>query len=308
MKFEEQRRRELQKKATDFESVSNVENVLQKTLDSIKNFETRKDDIYFKMIRRKVEEEESSSSDDLPRKKGGSLSLRHDPKKNQALLDQETLNEFFAIKKEILAGLATLKETRTAQDSLKAFVNNELQEFKISLNISQSLWRERHSEDSEAFTKELKFSSDRIEAFRHKLKDCFDAVMNMADLVSALTEFSIVISGLLDQEEKEKVQKQTSELSLPPVHSRKSSLAPFEYLSGKGLMTKSTSTSIPCALKYRNVLYTREELIELISKVVSKAWTEASCKIPFSPKKVKASKTSQHLNKTLNVSSSILRS
>ena len=310
MKFEEQRRRELQKKATDFDTVSKVENILQKTLDSIKNFETRKDDIYFKMIRRKIEEG-SSSSDESPKgKKFGSLSMRQDLKKNfNASLDQDTVDELIKAKQEFASLISAMKDSKIAQDSLKAFVLNELQEFKVNLNVVQKLWRDTRAEDNESFIKEVKFSSDRIEAFRHKLKDCFDAIMNMADLVSALTEFSIVISGVLDQEEKDKkeVVKQTSELSLPPVHSRKGSLAPFEYLSGKGLITKSTSTSIPTSLKYRNALYTREELIELISKVVSKAWSEASIKIPFNPKKAKTTSTSQNLNKTLNVSSSILR-
>lgn len=313
MKFEEQRRRELQKRATDFETVSQIEKVLQNTLNSIKNFEGRKDDIYFKMIRRRVEEGDDSDSDEVldRKKKLGSLTMRKDNKKGQMgmQVDQETVNEILRAKKELNSALEAVKEGKLAQESLKAYITNEIQEMKVNLNVFQNLWKDSRTEDNEKFLKELAFNSDRIETYRNKIKDCHDAIYNISGLVSALTEFSIVITAILDQEEKDKkeVVKQTSELSLPPVHSRKRSLA-HEYLSGRGLATKSPSSYIPSTLRYRNTLYSREELIELIGKVVTKAWSDTSSKIPFTPKKLNKIVKSQKLSSVLNISSSLFKS
>ena len=186
---------------------------------------------------------------------------------------------------------------------------NQVQEMKVTLNVFQELWKTTRSEDSEKWMKDLTFNSDRIENYRSKIKDCHDAIFNIAGLVSALTEFSIVMTAILDQEEKNKkeVIKQTSELSLPPVHSRKRSLA-HEYLSGRGLMTKSPCSQIPSTLSYRNSIYSRGELIELIGKVVTKAWTETSSKIPFTQKKlIKTNNKSQKLTSVLNISSSLFK-
>lgn len=311
MKFEEQRRKELQKRATDFDTVSQIGKVLENTLNAIKNFEGRKDDIYFKMIRRRVEEGSSDSDEEYNRrKKLGSLTMKHDQKKVQTgNLDKEMIDEILKAKKELSSVLATVKEGKTAQDNLKAFITNEIQEMKVNLNVFQDLWKTTRSEDIEKWMKDLTFNSDRIENYRSKIKDCHDAIFNIAGLVSALTEFSIVITAIINQEEKDKkeVIKQTSEMSLPPVHSRKRSLA-HEYLSGRGLITKSPSSQIPSTLRYRNNVYSREELIELIGKVVTKAWSDSSSKIPFTPKKLKKiNNQSQKLSSVLNISSSLFK-
>ena len=311
MKFEEQRRKELQRRTTNFETVSQIEKILENTLSAIKNFEGRKDDIYFKMIRRRVENPSSDSDEEHDRrKKLGSLTMKHDQKKVQTgTVDKEMVDEILNAKKELHSVLSSMKEGKNAQDTLKAFVTNEVQEMKVTLNVFQELWKTTRSEDSEKWMKDLTFNSDRIENYRSKIKDCHDAIFNIAGLVSALTEFSIVMTAILDQEEKDKkeVIKQTSELSLPPVHSRKRSLA-HEYLSGRGLMTKSPCSQMPSTLSYRNSIYSRGELIELIGKVVTKAWTETSSKIPFTQKKlIKTNNKSQKLTSVLNISSSLFK-
>lgn len=316
MRFEDQRRKELQKRLTDFENSNEISEIIKKTLQSIRIFESRKDDVYYKMLRRKAEQEIGTSSEEEiieQKHKLSAVTLKHEQIPDLGLsIDRELIEDMHMIKKESGKVFQTIEKIQKNQENLKKQISSNSQEFGVHLQVLEENFGKFRKEDFERNNSEIVSLSEKIDDFRHKLKNCYDAILNLSGLASGLVEFALVTNAILDQEEKDKkdITKQHSELHLPPVTTRKHSMPPSDFLSGKGLLLKPQNTMISTPLKYKNVIYTREEMIELIGKVISKAWSEASSKPPFISKQIKLKTTKaskQNLNSTLNLSYSHLK-
>ena len=246
-------------------------------MNAIRVFENRKDDIYYKMMRRKVDEELNSSSEEeiiSSKRKLASLTIRNDPAPKVGLeLDSEFYHELSLVKKEFVAINNTLQSLLKTQESHKLFVESTNQDLKIHVEVLEDNIKNIRKEERENNSQGLITMTEKIENYRNKLRNCYEAIINLSELVSTIVEFSIVTNAVLDQEEKDKKEltKESSELLFPPVTTRKQSMHSSDFLSGKGLLHKPQISYNSTPLKYKNVIYSREELIELIGKVISKA-------------------------------------
>ena len=313
MKFENQRRKELQGRLTNFESSIDIGEIMKRTQQSVRLFENRKDDVYYKMIRRKAEQEMGTSSEEeqeSQRRKLASLTMKAEKVPDISLiLDQEVMNQVNDVRKEFTQVHHKVDLLEKHQDSTKKSISSIHQELSISIQVLEENLKSSKKEDNETHANEISNILEKLDSYRHKLQNCYEAIVNLSGLVSSLVEFSIVTNAILDQEEKDKkdIHKQSSELTLPQLTTRKNSMAPSEFLSGKALIMKPQASYNSTPLRYKNVLYSREEIIELIGKVITRAWTEASSKPPFLPKVSHRKSASKNLNSTLNLSSSFLK-
>lgn len=318
MKFEEQRRKELIRKVMDFESINDIDKIVEATLKNIKIFENRKDDIYYKMIRRNLNDKtfnsDSSSSSENSLKKNrkfAALTMRPEPvpQANIPEFDKEILDKIHAAKDTLSRMDGTVKYIQSNHATLKSYVENSVEEVKVHVQVLENTINSYKKDEADKASAIFLSFSDKLDTFKHKLKNCYDAIVNLSELVSALVEFALVTNAIQDQEEKDKKDshKQNSDVHLPPVTMRKHSIGQSEYFSGKVLNMKSQNSIPQTPLQYKNVLYTREELIELIGRVISRAWTECSGRPPYLAKTLRQAATSQNLNTTLNISSSQIK-
>ena len=305
MRFEDQRRKEIQKKIATFENENDISDLLKCTLNSIKQFENRKNDIYFKMIKRRADEYSSDEEKNEKKRKLGSVTMRIDPVPNLGLqIDNEVIQEVLSIKSTFNSMQEAIKDITKTQSHMKNFLENLKTDNKVHFQVIEDSLKSFHKDEDEKNAKNGLFFVEKLDNYKHKLKNLYDAIVNLSELVSNIVEFCLVTNGILDQEEKDKksFQNQGSDLHLPSVSRKQSSFAGNEFLSGKGLLLKPTPSFVSTSLKYKNVVYTREEIIELVGKKISKAWTEASSKPPFLAKSLKKKSDSKKLNSTLNLS------
>ena len=219
-------------------------------------------------------------------------------------VSQDFADEYFVLKNDVAASKVELK---TLNDNLKQ-INSTFDSLKdensLRIQVIEDNLFMLKKENFDKSNSEILLLDEKSDLLRRKIKNCYDAIVNLSELVSALVEFSIITNAVLDQEEKDKkdMQKYNSELQLPPLPSRKLSMPQTDYVSGKSLFPKPQAIYNPTPLKYKNVIYTREELIELVGSIISRSWTEASSKPPFAVKTTKKINASQKLNLTINPS------
>ena len=156
MRFEDQRRKEIQKKIATFENENDISDLLKCTLNSIKQFENRKNDIYFKMIKRRADEYSSDEEKNEKKRKLGSLTMRIDPVPNLGLqIDNEVIQEVLSIKSTFNSMQEAIKDITKTQSHMKNFLENLKTDNKVHFQVIEDSLKSFHKYEDEKNAKNV---------------------------------------------------------------------------------------------------------------------------------------------------------
>ncbi|CAG9310959.1 unnamed protein product [Blepharisma stoltei] len=311
-RFEDERRRFLQNKTTDFQNSCDLQALMKRSVEYGHRAEKRADDLRNEIIRGRGDLKQLNSP--APSSRGSSNFRNYDQKpqtqdspiRRQISMIEEESDEEIALTR---GGLNELKKSIGEIEKLKEkLMEIKEKEFKVRedmragddqnkiyldiLHNSIEETERKRKDDRTLFDTEIATLKNELESSVSKNQAWDVTIKNMSDLSAALVEFDLISQALMSQDEEDKGSPNTTQASkdnflqiLPNITTPRRNNAntaenPSQNNSIQSLKINNLPSGVP-VLKYRNKIYTRSELIEILGHIIHDAWDTASLKPPY---------------------------
>ncbi|CAG9320090.1 unnamed protein product [Blepharisma stoltei] len=309
IQFEEERRKDIRKKATDFDNHSNLRGIMRKAVENAKRSDTRTEEIRYGLLklRHQTIEEQKPKEEEIKQPK--EIFKRSQPKNEEpSKEDMKTVKKFFldddtwrkAISDEIkLMRELISHEQLKIETSSKEIVNIKIEmkakfdEMKIDIEVMQNEYVDL---DKRIKSADLIVEKGNAE-LRNKVNSVNEQLKELGKIIPNLVEFDLMAcSALLYSNEDEGINskeispknKETREstINLPSISSKRSSYLEVEGLKPSSQLPKLDITKLiagyfsSAQCKFENTIYSRKSLIDKMENLIRPIWFSIFSQIP----------------------------